>query len=475
MNDTLPHSIEAEQQLLGALLTTDSLIRVQDRLKPEHFFDPVHAKVYRTIIERDDAGGTVGAVPISHLLNADDGLAELGGPTYLMRLAAASTSTFAVSDYADIIIENSERRRVIETATVAIEHARDASVPLAKLTAELESEVSQVAEKSAAKPLVSSFLAGAADALEQVNTAYRDGAPPGMQTGIRALDNVFGSLAPGTLTIIGGRPSMGKTTVCHGIALRAALRGEGVFFGSLEMQNAELSLRAASFLMARRGLRVPYSEARKGNITEEQFRALAGAFNDHQTMPMLVGERECRELPILRAAIKRAAHRLESGPGLKLVVIDYVQRIHDPKANGFYEMVSNASDQLKTLALSLNVPVIVAAQLSRGVDQRDPPIPMMSDLKDSGRLEEDADNVIFCYREEKYLQEKLDRCPADDLGARADLEGALSACSGQMDLVVAKQRSGALATISTGCDMPLNFVGDREELHPDRVRQEAFI
>lgn len=475
MNESLPHNIEAEQQLLGALLTTDSLIKVQDRLKPEHFFDPVHAKIYQTIISRDDDGGTIGAIPIAHLLNADAGLAELGGQTYLVRLAGAATATFAIGDYADIVIGASERRKIVATAQQAIEQAQDASIPLAKLTAELEAEVAQVAEKSAAKPLISSFLAGAADALEQVNAAYRDGAPPGMQTGIRALDNVFGSLAPGTLTIIGGRPSMGKTTVCHGIALRAALRGEGVFFGSLEMQNAELSLRAASFLMAQRGIRVPYSEARKGNITEEQFRALAAAFNDNQTMPLLVGERECRELPTLRAAIKRAAHRLEAGPGLRLVVIDYVQRIHDPKANGFYEMVSNASDQLKTLALSLNVPVIVAAQLSRGVDQRDPPIPMMSDLKDSGRLEEDADNVIFCYREEKYLQEKLDRCPADDLGARADLEAALNGCSGQMDLVVAKQRSGALATVSTGCDMPLNFVGDREETQPNRVKQEAFI
>lgn len=239
-----------------------------------------------------------------------------------------------------------------------------------------------------------------------------------------------------------------NTTAAQNIAYHAAKNGTGVFFGSLEMLGEELASRFLSKGLAESGHSIPYSRMIKGRLSEAEMRAVVAEAKRQEALPLKIGERDVREVRRFRSAVKRARQEMaDTACPLGLVIVDYVQKMAVDGSRGAYEAASAASDMCKDLAMDLGIPVIALAQLSRAVEQRDPCIPMLSDLRETGKLEEDADVVIFCYRDAYYLQRKLDAVPSDDIETRNDLSYALSQSANNLDLIVGKQRSGPTGTV----------------------------
>ena len=459
--NTPPHNIEAEQQLLGALLIDNSTYdKVSDILDAEHFFDEFHGEMYEVIGKRILLGVVASPVSLKGFYANNTALAELGGVNYLVRLAGAAIMPAYCRDYARVIIEEHAKREVLD-ATEAASWDLQHGIPAVEVANRIEDQVAKVSQKSAASPLTRSWISASTGALEQIGSAYQGEAAAGISTGIERLDKIIGSLRPGNSIVIAGRPSMGKTTIAHNMALHAALNGNGAFFASLEMTSEELSMRAFSYLLARQGTKITYTSMINGTLSEENYRAVAAVAQEYQGLPLITGERECRDIGRFRAGARRAQQMLaNTDTPLKLVVIDYLQKLHDKKARGFYEQVSAASDACKNISMDLGVPVIALSQLSREVEKRDPAIPNLSDLRESGKIEEDADAVILVYRPAYYLRKKLgSMIQSDDIGKYADLEALLRKHEFDLDLIVAKQRNGPTATAKTFFQGKYNFVG----------------
>lgn len=456
-----PSNIEAEQQLLGALLTNNANFdKITDLLNKDHFYDPVHQRIYEIIERRVDSGLIASPVTLKSHMTHDQGLQELGGLGYLANLAAASVSAFAVRDYASLIVEEHAKRQILASAESACFDIRQGDAPSNEIANRLEDEVARISATVTTKPLTHSFLSSMTGALEQINDAYQGTQKFGVDSGIASLDRLIGGLRPGSSIVLAGRPSMGKTTIAHNIALNVARSGNGVFFASLEMTSEELAMRAFSNLLAARGQALPYNKIIRGDLKEDQFRAIVDVAQEHEALPLIIGERECRNVSRFRSAARRAQQQLSGTPNeLRLVVVDYVQKLEIPNSRNTYEEVSRVSDAIKNLAMDLNVAVIGLSQLSRGVENRDPPVPMLSDLRESGKLEEDADAVILAYRPAYYLAKKLDTDDGEDVGKTADLRAALEKCELDVDLIVAKQRQGATGTAHSKFHAALNFMG----------------
>lgn len=467
----LPFSIESEQQALGAILGNNDLFdRVSDILTADKFYDPVHGELFASIAERVNAGQIASAVTLSSEYRDHQGLNELGGLKYLIRLVAASISTFAIRDYAQNIVDTYLRRellRDVESATAELSSGKGSAPEIAF---KLEAAVGKVTSTNAAKPLIRSHLSAVMGAVKQINEAYQGGSSTGVSTGIPQLDNKIQKLRPGQLIIIAGRPGMGKTTVAQSIAYHVAnSEGVGVCFESLEMSGEELGVRFLSRGLAERKVYIPYTNMIGGRLSEAQMREVVEEGSRQQDLPMIIGERDVREISRLKASVRRAKQQLESyGKPLSLVVVDYVQRISCDQSKSFHERIARATDMLKTIAMEFQVPVMALAQLNRDVERREPPIPMLSDLKESGSLEEDADVVIFCYREAYYMQRAYDAMdPADS--KRIEMKADLEAASKDIDLIVAKQRSGPTGTVKAFADMAYSIIT------PDRSTEDARL
>lgn len=456
----LPYSIEAEQQALGAILGNNALFdQVSDILTPDRFYDPVHADIFKSIADRVSAGQIASPVTLAPEYRDHEGMKELGGLQYLVRMVAASISSFAIRNYAQSIVDTYLRRellRDVQSATVELASGKGSAPEIAF---RLESAVGRVTSTNAAKPLIRSHLSAIMGAVKQINEAYQGGSSVGVSTGIPQLDAKIQKLRPGQLIILAGRPGMGKTTVAQSIAFHvAAIEGLGVCFESLEMTGEELGVRFISRGLAERKIYIPYNAMIGGRLSEPQMRDIVEEGKRQQDLPMIIGERDVRELNRLRASVRRAKQQLEgAGKPLSLVVVDYVQRISCDTSKSFHERIARATDMLKTIAMEFAVPVVALAQLNRDVERREPPIPMLSDLKESGSLEEDADVVIFCYREAYYMQRAFDAMDPGD-PKRIEMKADLEAAAKDIDLIVAKQRSGPTGTVKAFADMAYSII-----------------
>ena len=289
--------------------------------------------------------------------------------------------------------------------------------------------------------------------IDQINAAYMGEDPVGVSTGLADLDKRIGRLRPGNFIILGGRPSMGKTSLAQNIAFHNITHGVGVYFASLEMPVEEMAPRFLAKGLAEKGTPIAYSNMLSGNLSEFEMRKVLEEGQAQSDLPLMLGERSIREVGRLKASVRRAKLTMSDTPApLGLVIIDYLQLIASNTSRSAYDRVSEASDMCKSLALDLDVPVMALAQLSRSVEQRDPPTPMLSDLRESGKLEEDADVVLFCYRDAYYLQRKLDAVKGD-VSKEADYRVALAECEKNMDVIIAKQRSGATGMTRCYVDM----------------------
>ena len=453
--DTLPHNIEAEQQLLGTILTANDVYdRISSLVKPEHFFDPVHRRIFEVAAARIQKNALASPVTLKAFLEDDAGLKELGGPAYLARLAGAAISAYAARDYAQMIYDLAVRRELMALG-------RDISAKAAKVDVasepreqivEAEQRLYQLGEQGVAERGFQSFLKAAVEAVNNANAAYqRGGGLSGISTGLTDLDRKLGGLHPSDLLILAGRPSMGKTALATNIAFniakahrRGALHGGGegavqggvVGFFSLEMSAEQLAARILS-----EASEVPSEQIRRGDMREDEFRRFVDAAKALESCPLFIDDTPA--LPISQVAAR--ARRLKRTQGLDVLIVDYLQLLRGSNKDNRVQEVSEITQGLKAIAKELDIPVIALSQLSRAVESRDDKRPQLSDLRESGSIEQDADVVMFVFREEYYREREK---PGDhDLEGMAKWQALMEQVHGKAEVIIGKQRHGPIGTV----------------------------
>lgn len=452
--ETMPHSIEAEQQLLGAILTNNDIYdRVASIIAPRHFYEPVHARIFEIAAARIAKNNLASPVTLKAFMEGDEGLQELGGAAYLVRLAGAAVSAFAVRDYAQMIYDLAVRRDLIGLGRdISAKAARVdvASEPREQIV-EAEQKLYKLAEQGQAEGGFQSFLKAVTDAVNHANAAYqREGGLAGISTGLMDMDKKLGGLHPSDLLILAGRPSMGKTSLATNIAFNVAkaykrgtrpdgtegaIEGGVVGFYSLEMSAEQLAARILS-----EAAEVPSEQIRKGDMTETEFRRFVDAAKALEACPLFIDDTP--SIPIAQLAAR--ARRLKRTHGLDLLIIDYVQLVRGTAENRVQE-IAEITMGLKAIAKELNIPVIALSQLSRQVENREDKRPQLSDLRESGSIEQDADVVMFVFREEYYAEREK---PSDDrLEEMAAWQERMERLHGKAEVVIGKQRHGPIGSI----------------------------
>ena len=451
-------NIECEQALLGALLLNNEVLDQIGFIAPEHFYEPVHGRIFTQARDWIQAGKLASPVTLKPVLAEDEGLQELGGTDYLARLAGATISIVAAPDYAEMVMELYSRREVITAAesAIAIAGAFTEDGGAAQAIEHLDGDLDAIRGNTQRRAPSVSFATAMTSAMKRMLEARNHGA--GTPTGIASLDNRIGGLYPGDLLYIAGRPSMGKTAVAISMARRIATRGRTVIFSSLEMQSEDLGIRMASEALRERGRNIPYRDVRQGRVNDDEARIVMEVGRDMEALPIEIIESHVRRLPHLQSEIRRLVRRARTkGQEIGAIFIDYLGLIelNVPNDNS---RVSQISATLKGMAGEHKVPVVVLAQLNRQVENRDDKRPRLADLRDSGSLEQDADTVIFCYRDE-YYRERMEPDPKAIERHSAWLVN-MDSCRGKMDLIIAKQRMGPVGTVALECDLATNSIWD---------------
>ena len=452
----VPHSIEAEQQLLGAILTNNDLFdRVAQILRAEHFYDPVHARIFETAAARIAKNNLASPVTLKAFLEDDAGLAELGGPAYLMRLAGAAISSFAVRDYAEMIYDLAIRRELIEVGNdIAAKAARvDVQSEPKEQIVEAEQKLYALAEQGQTEQGFQSFLTAVTDAVKVANAAYqREGGLAGVSTGLIDMDKKLGGLHRSDLLILAGRPSMGKTSLATNIAFNiaraykkgittsgeeGAVDGGVVGFFSLEMSAEQLASRILSEVAE-----IPSNQIRRGDFTESEFRRIVDAAKELEAAPLFIDDTPA--LPISQLAAR--ARRLKRTHGLDALFVDYLQLVRGTgRSENRVNEISEITMGLKAIAKELDIPVVALSQLSRQVENREDKRPQLSDLRESGSIEQDADVVMFVFREEYYKEREK---PGDhELDKMSIWQEEMERLHGLAEVVIGKQRHGPIGTV----------------------------
>ncbi|WP_375264122.1 replicative DNA helicase, partial [Palleronia sp.] len=373
---TEPHSIEAEQQLLGNLLMRPARIaEVAGRGGAALFYDPVHAQIYKVMAERDRAGDLVDAITIARAPSLAEGLADLGGPGYIARLAGAAIGASAMGGYVDHLDDLRAKREILALIrkTEAAVTSEDGAAGDA--ASALEAGLMAIgATSSAVRPV--SMMAAATEALRKINDAYHGREVECVRSGIGALDYIIPGMEAGELALLGGRPSMGKTAVAMTMGLNAARAGHGVIFASLEMTPESLAVRAMAEGTGGKHDAVSYSDARRGQMTELQYRSLVETSKRLAELPIQFLPRKYAEASALLSGVKQCVRHLPKDK-LPLLIIDYLQ-LMDVKGSSRFEKITEISRSLKDLAMRLELPVLALSQLSRAVEQREDKRPQLS-------------------------------------------------------------------------------------------------
>ena len=453
--DALPSNIEAEQQLLGAILTNNDIYdRVSSLVRSEHFFEPVHRRIFDIAAARIQKNALASPVTLKAFMEDDEGLKELGGPGYLARIAGAAIASYAARDYGQMIYDLAVRRDLIQLG-------RDisAKAALVEVTSEpkeqiveAEQRLYKLGEQGVAERGFQSFLRAVTEAVNVANMAYqRDGGLAGISTGLVDLDKKLGGLHPSDLIILAGRPSMGKTSLATNIAFNIAkvhkrgLKNDGtegtinggvVGFYSLEMSAEQLAARILS-----EASEVPSEQIRRGDMTEAEFRRFVEAAKSLEACPLYIDDTPA--LPISQVAAR--ARRLKRTHGLDVLMVDYLQLLRGSSKESRVQEVSEITQGLKAIAKELQIPVIALSQLSRAVESREDKRPQLSDLRESGSIEQDADVVMFVFREEYYVEREK---PSDDkLDEMAKWQDRMEMLHGKAEVVIGKQRHGPIGTV----------------------------
>ncbi|MBP1850769.1 replicative DNA helicase [Rhizobium halophytocola] len=452
-----PNNIEAEQALLGAILVNnDAYYRVSDFLKPEHLYEPLHRKIYEVAADIIRMGKTAHPVTIKTFLPADEKVGEITVAQYLARLAADAVSIINAEDYGRAIYDLALRRSLIQIGEDVVNIAYDAplDMPPQSQIEDTERRLFALAETGRYDGGFQSFNDAVALAVDMAGAAFeRDGHLSGISTGINSLDSKMGGLQRSDLIVLAGRPGMGKTSLATNIAWNIAasyepeVQPDGSFkaknggvvgFYSLEMSGEQLATRIMS-----EQTEVSSSKIRRGDISEQEFEKLVGFSQTMQKVPLYIDQTG----GISIAQLSARARRLKRQRGLDCLVVDYVQLMTGSgKSNeNRVQEITAITTGLKALGKELNVPIIALSQLSRQVESREDKRPQLSDLRESGSIEQDADVVLFVFREEYYVQGLEPRDIGDP--KYAEWEANMDRVRGTADVIIAKQRHGPTGTV----------------------------
>jgi replicative DNA helicase len=452
-----PHNIEAEQALLGAILVNnEAYYRVSDFLEPAHFFEPLHQKIFETAASLIRAGKAATPVTLKTFLPGEIDVGGLTMSQYLARLAAEATTVINAEDYGRTIYDLATRRSLIIIGEDVVNVAYDAPIdfPPRDQIEDAERRLYELAETGRYGAGFQYFASALTTAVDMAARAYqRDGKLSGLATALADLDRMMGGLQPSDLVILAGRPGMGKTALATNIAYNVAKHWQGevrpdgriatvnggiVGFFSLEMSAEQLATRIIS-----EQTEIPSYRIRRGEIDTGDFDKIAAAAREMETLPLYIDE--TGGLSIAQLAAR--ARRLKRQRGLDLMVIDYIQLMQGSSRRaleGRVQEVTEITTGLKALAKELNVPILALSQLSRQVENRDDKRPQLSDLRESGSIEQDADVVLFVFREEYYLKNREPRAGSDDhFKWQADME----AVHGKAEIIIGKQRHGPTGTV----------------------------
>jgi len=457
-----PHNIEAEQGLLGAILVNnDAFYRVSDFLEPKHFFEPIHQLIFETSASLIRAGKIATPVTLKTFVPADTDIG--GGMTvaqYLARLAAEATTIINAQDYGRTVYDLSIRRDLIRVGEDMVNVAFDAPVdfaPRAQIE-DAEKKLYDLAESGRYDGGFQKFSQALTTAVDMAAAAYsRDGNLSGLASGLRDMDIKMGGLQPSDLIVLAGRPAMGKTALATNIAFNIAQKWRGeiqpdgqmksvdggvVGFFSLEMSAEQLATR---ILAERTG--ISSSSIRRGGISEADFDKIRDHSIEMQSLPFYVDDSGGLSISQLTAR----ARRLKRQKGLDLLIIDYIQLLQGSgkRSDNRVQEITEITTGLKALAKELSVPIIALSQLSRQVESRDDKRPQLADLRESGSIEQDADVVLFVYREEYYLQSKEPR-PGTEEHAKWMVE--MQMMHGKAEVIIGKQRHGPTGTVQLQFD-----------------------
>lgn len=463
----MPHSIEAEQQLLGAILTNNDIFdRISSIVKPQHFYEPVHQRIFETAAARIAKNNLASPVTLKAFLEDDEGLKELGGPAYLVRLAGAAISSFAARDYAQMIYDMAIRRELIQVGkdiAAKAAHMEVSSEPKEQIV-EAEQKLYQLAEQGQSESGFQSFLKAVTDAVNVANAAYqRGGGMAGISTGLIDMDKMLGGLHKSDLLILAGRPSMGKTSLATNIAFNVAkaykkgpmpdgsegaVDGGVVAFFSLEMSAEQLAGRILA-----EASEISSHKIRQGDMSEEEFRRFVDAAKALESCPLYIDDTAA--IPIAQLAAR--ARRLKRTHGLDVIIVDYLQLVRGTSDNRVQE-IGEISMGLKAIAKELDIPVIALSQLSRQVESRDDKRPQLSDLRESGSIEQDADVVMFVYRGEYYKERE--KPGEEDLAAMEKWVEDMERLHGKAEVIIGKQRHGPIGTVELAFEAQFTRFGN---------------
>ena len=465
----MPHNLPAEQNLLGALLIDNDIMeKIDDRLRAEHFYDPLHGRIFATMMRMIDRGQLANPVTLKSFFSGTDDGPDGAIEDYLGELADGVISLAQSADYAVTIYEAHLRRELIRIGDDVIEDAihPDVDLSASKQIETAEAKLFQLAESGEAGAGLRNFESVTAAAVNMAAIARKsDGGLSGVSTGLTDLNAKMGGLHRSDLIILAGRPGMGKSALAATMAFHSATttrtgeEARPVAFFSLEMSAEQLGTRILS-----ERARIDSNAIRQGDLNAEEFDRLVEVSNQLSVAPFYIDDTP--SLSVSQVASR--ARRMKRTGGLGLIVVDYLQLLTPQlgvKSENRVQEISNISRSLKAIAKELDVPVLALSQLSRAVEQREDKRPNLSDLRESGSIEQDADVVLFIYREEYYLNKKDPERDAreteEQFNAKNDAFMArLQAAENKAEVIIAKQRHGPVGSINVHFEKSFTHFSD---------------
>ena len=443
-SEELPNNIEAEQSVIGSILLSNEIFDdINLIITSKNFYDPIHKKIYEALEKLIYGGLLANPITLKNYFEKEND--DLNIPEYLVRITKFSSSTRQAIEYSKLIFDLYVKRELIKISSEVIDLAKlnDLNNDGKKIIENYEKSLFDLAEKGSFNSSLLKFDEAMRQTIEMASNAYKnEEGIVGVPTGLKDLDDRLGGLHKSDLIIIAGRPSMGKTALATNIAFNAAKnfqdKGDktSVVFFSLEMSSEQLSTR----ILAEQS-RIKSNDIRRGKISEEQFDKFIETSKDISELPLYIDETPA----ISVAALSNRARRIKRLYGLDLIVIDYIQLMRGTNnRDGRVQEISEITQGLKALAKELSVPVVALSQLSRAVEQRDEKKPLLSDLRESGSIEQDADVVMFVYREAYYLQGKEPRPATVE---HAEWQAKMNEVSHLAEIIIGKQRHGPTGNI----------------------------
>ena len=443
-----PSNIEAEQALLGSILVNNDIIdEIANLVNSNIFYDPAHIKIYEVIENLNNKGMIANPITLKNFFEKDNMLNEVGGTEYLVKLTRFSGSVKQAIDYAKIIHEMYLRRELVQISDKLSNDTLNANAQeqnAENIIESAEKSLFDLAERGSFTQSFLKFNQALDQTIEMATLAMKnDRGIVGVPTGLTDVDEKLGGLHKSDLIILAGRPSMGKTALATNIAYNAAQHvlkrqeKSSIAFFSLEMSSEQLSTRILS-----EQARIKSDDIRRGKVTEEEINRYIETSRNIYNLPLFIDETPA----ITIATLSNRARRIKRLFGLDLIVVDYIQlmRSSSNKNEGRVQEISEITQGLKALAKELSVPVLALSQLSRAVEQRDDKQPQLADLRESGSIEQDADVVMFVFREAYYLERKQPKLGSIE---HAEWQSKMNDVNGLADIILGKQRHGPTGTV----------------------------